>query len=290
MCNIVQMQWDDLKFVLALSRAQTLSGAAAALGATHTTVGRRLRSLEGDLGVRLFEQTPRGFVPTEAGADVLSVAERAEADLLAMQARVSGGDARLSGPLRVTTMDMLFRMYAAAFRSFAERHPGIDLTLHFSDDRASLNRREVDVALRLSNAPGDALVGRRVGRLQFAVYGSRDLVAQVGSDALADYPWVGWHEQTLRAWLEGWLAANAPGAVVRARVDKTGQLADVIAAGLGVHFLSLAEGDAHPQLVRIGPVVGGFEQDVWLLTLPELRHQGRVRAFMDHLYEAAGGG
>ena len=58
------MDWNDLRYVLAIVREGTLVGAAAALGVAHSTVGRRLSGLEERLGVRLFDRTPDGFVPT----------------------------------------------------------------------------------------------------------------------------------------------------------------------------------------------------------------------------------
>src|SRR5689334_14747142 len=112
------MDWDDLRYVLAISRDRTLSRAAVSLGASHTTVGRRVRALELKLGVRLFDQTPDGFMPTAAGQDIAEVAERMEGDMLSLEGRVLGRDARLQGRLRVATMDILFRRYHAAFSSF----------------------------------------------------------------------------------------------------------------------------------------------------------------------------
>lgn len=46
LCEDARVDWDDLRYALAVSRAGTLSAAAEALGVSHTTVGRRLRALE----------------------------------------------------------------------------------------------------------------------------------------------------------------------------------------------------------------------------------------------------
>lgn len=281
------VEWDDLQFVLALARETTLSGAATTLGTTHTTVGRRVRALEERLGVRLFDQTPTGFAPTAAGADVARVAERMEEDVLALEARVLGRDVRLAGKLRVATMDMLLRLYHGAFSSFAGRYPSVDLTVTVSDVEVSLTRREADVVLRLTNTPPDTLVGRKVGRLAFAVYASRALVGRIGPGApLGAYPWLHWDERLNMHWLDDWLAANAPGARVVMRFDVGAtMLRELIAAGIGVHFLATAEGDADPSLQRISPVEPAFDRELWLLTLSELRHTPRVRAFLDHVAE-----
>lgn len=153
MCKNAEMDWDDLRYVLAISRDRTLSRAAISLGASHTTVGRRVRALELKLGVRLFDQTPDGFMPTAAGQDIADVAERMEGDVLSLEGRVLGRDARLQGRLRVATMDILFRRYHDAFSSFMVRYPSVELTVTSSDNEVSLTRREADVALRMTSSP-----------------------------------------------------------------------------------------------------------------------------------------
>ena len=287
LCDDAHVHWDDLRYALAISRAGTLSAAAEALGVSHTTVGRRLRALEDRLGVRLFDATPEGFVPTEAGRDLIAVAARMESDALALQARVLGRDARLTGALRVSAMELVFRAFRAAFADFAARYPSVALTVTTTDDEVSLTRREADVVLRLNNRPPEQLVGRRVGSMQFAPYAARSLVAAVGEGApLGAFPWIHWDERLGHEWLDGWLAQHAPGATIAMRVDvSAAAMHELIAAGVGVQFLACIEGDADASLVRVGPLDPFARRDLWVLTLPELRDTPRVRAFTDHMAE-----
>ena len=163
---------------------------------------------------------------------------------------------------------------------------GVELTVTAKDTEVSFTRREADVALRMTNTPPEYLVGRKVGRVDFAVYGSKELVERMGRGAtLDDYPWLGWDEQRPdMRWLDAWLAANAPRARIAMRVDFSMlQLREAISAGLGVHFLACFEGDEDPSLARIGPVDERYSRHLWLLTLPELLRTNRIRAFMDHM-------
>ncbi|MCW6512396.1 helix-turn-helix domain-containing protein [Lichenifustis flavocetrariae] len=64
------LDWDDLRFFLAVARLGSLSGAAKQLHVAQSTVGRRLGSLEESLGVRLLNRTPDGYLPTMAGDQV----------------------------------------------------------------------------------------------------------------------------------------------------------------------------------------------------------------------------
>lgn len=284
------MDWDDLRFVLALARAGTLSGAALELRTTHTTVARRIHALETGLGVRLFASDEQGYTATAAGLHAVQSAEQTEEQLHALEARLIGGDAKLEGKLRVTTMDILFRRYERVFASFLKRFPGVELTLSCNDAEASLKRREADVALRMTRDPAPQLVGRKVGRVDFAVYASKGLAKKIGMKTpLSQWPWLNWDERLGTDWLDAWLAKHAPGAKIALRVDMGSlSLREVVAAGIGVHFLSCVEGDSDRRLVRISPIATDYSRDVWLLTLDELRSATRVRAFLDHFVEQVG--
>ncbi len=289
-CAIMHsMNWDDLRYVLAVSRDRTLSRAAVGLGVTHTTVGRRLRAIEQTLGVRLFDRMPDGLWPTPAGLDVVEVAERAEDEILALEGRILGRDAELRGSVRVATMDLLFRRYRSAFLSFSTRYPSVELTVVTSDEDVLLNRREADVALRITNTPPESLIGRKIGQLNFAVYAAVALAEQVGLGAsYAEYPWLHWDERMNITWLDTWLAKNAPGARIAMRVGPNSTvLRDAVLAGIGVHFLACQEGDGDPLLVRIGPIQHEFARDIWLLTMADLRNTQRIRAFLDHMHRTA---
>lgn len=287
LCKYEQVQWDDLRYALAIARTRTLSGAAGSLGVSHTTVSRRLRALEERLGVRLFDATPEGFNLTPAGADLVAVAERMEADTLSLEGRVLGRDERLTGALRVSAMELVFRIFQDSFTSFIGRYPAVALTVTTTDNEVSLARREADVVLRLSNAPPEQLVGRRVGRLQFAAYVARSLMEKLGEDApLGAYPWIHWDERLGMSWLDAWLAKHAPGAAIAMRVDVgAAAMRELIAAGVGAQFLACIDGDADPSLVRLGPLDPFTSRDLWVLTLPELRDTPRIRAFTDHMVE-----
>lgn len=275
------LEWDDLRYVLALTQHQTASAAARALGVSHTTVSRRIRALEEALATRLFDVVDGVSVPTPAGQLVVEAAERTASELHALEAQVLGGDARLAGPLRVTTMDLLFQRYQRAFASFVERYPDVQLSVAIADDAASLTRREADVALRLTNRPPEDLVGRKVGRVDFAVYAARSLADRIGCGApLSSWPWL---SSSTDGWLDTWLKEHAPGARVAMHVDMgTLALRQAISSGIGVHFYADVEGDAEADWVRVG-VQPGFSRNVWLLTLPGLRTNSRVRAFLDHI-------
>ena len=92
------LDWDDLRFFLAIARTGSLSAAARELRVTQSTAGRRLASLEADLGARLLHRTPEGYAPTLAGEVMQDPDTNAARGLayLALGLQRGGGDAGLA--------------------------------------------------------------------------------------------------------------------------------------------------------------------------------------------------
>lgn len=277
------MDWDHLRFFLAAARAKTLSAAARQLGVNQTTVTRRLDSLERELGVRLLDRTSSGMVTTPAGAEILRVTERLGDDVAALERQVLGKDARLTGDLRVTTVDLVAFFEASLFESFSTRYPGVALELSVGYFPRNLTRREADVAIRWTDSPPEHLVGQRVARAEYALYGSVTLLERFPKDAeLQDYPWLAWDSAADARVTAAWMRRHVPGARIVCRYDMAVALHVAVRAGMGLSFLPCAYGDSDPALRRLRPVEAGFGMDIWVLTHPDLRGTARVRAFLEH--------
>ncbi len=115
------MRWDDLKVVLAVSRAGAIGPAARALGVNVTTVYRRLDALESELGQPLFDRQ-QDYGLTEIGAEVVDHARTIEEETLALQRRVSGHDRQASGPVRVTMPESLLALILPLMWEFRSEH------------------------------------------------------------------------------------------------------------------------------------------------------------------------
>src|SRR5262245_49873838 len=101
------MDWNDVRYFLAVARAGSLAGAARALKVEHSTVGRRLSALEEALGTRLFLRGSTGFSLTPAGAEMLPLAEEVERAVEALARKTGGEDGRIEGTVRLTTSEVM---------------------------------------------------------------------------------------------------------------------------------------------------------------------------------------
>src|SRR5690606_15061822 len=136
--------------------------------------------------------------------------------------------------------------------SFVARFPSVDLTITTSTEPVSLTRREADIVLRLSSAPSEHLVGRKVGHVQFAVYASRRLVEHVGEGApLSACPWIGWDQRQDFRWFDEWFGRHASGARSVLRLGNDTLLrAHAVGSGIGAQILPCFLADPDPRLQR----------------------------------------
>lgn len=279
--------WNDLRLVLAILRAGSLTAAAKALGVNHSTAFRRLAALEARLGVRLFERLPAGlYAPTSSGERMAAAAERVETETAALDRDLLGADLRLSGRLRVTCSETLaYALLTPCIAEFRTAHPGITVDLVIDNRVLSLSRREADVALRVSRPKEADLHGRKVADLAWALYATPSLLARLGAfrpDRLEDVPLVGWEEAMTGVNSADWLAREAPEAAIVYRTNSVVNQMVAARAGVGVALLPCFLADAEPGLVRAWPEpIFEIGRDLWIVTHADLRRTARVRAFIE---------
>ena len=171
--------WDAVRFFLELARAKTLARAARRLRVDYTTVGRRVSAFERELGAKLFERTPDGFVLTDAGESIRAAAEQMEQSAVAVEQRALGADRRFSGTVRVAAAESAgHSVVLPAMRALHLRHPEIRLHLQTGLARLDIARREADLALRFNPPESGDLRIRRLTSIGFALYASEDYLAR----------------------------------------------------------------------------------------------------------------
>ena len=89
--------WDEVRTAYQVARMGTVSGAAEVLGVHHATVIRHIDAIESRLGVKLFQRHARGYTPTEAGDDLLRVAQATEDQFSQLVGRMKGRGDDVSG-------------------------------------------------------------------------------------------------------------------------------------------------------------------------------------------------
>jgi DNA-binding transcriptional LysR family regulator len=283
------LEWSDLAVILAICRAESLSGAARTLGQNHSTVFRKINAIEQKTGVRFFERLPHGYLMTGAGETAMRYAERIESEFHALGREVLGQDMRLQGRLRLTCPDgMASDIAPAMIAAFCSDHPDLSIDLVPSSSAVDLSRREAEVAVRATSKPPEASFGRRICDFRFALYSSRAYLDRNPGLALSDHDWC------LIDGIVGWLVPlvwkNAEQGERRTIFKSRASKAVLSAAGegMGTTAMPCYLGDADERLVRVSDTLSHLDMGLWVLTHPDLRHTARVRALMAFMAEALG--
>lgn len=277
------MDWENVKFFLAVAREGTLAGAGRALAVKHSTVLRRIAALEDGIGIRLFERHPTGYVLTAAGREMLDGAKRIEEEMAGVERRLSGRDRRLNGHVRLATLPVLAPWVCEALAGFRALHPGITVEVDVSAEVLSLSRHEADVALRVTAKPPDSLVGRRIATLAHGVYAALShAAASAAAPDLMAQDWVSHGDSRADTPQAQWVRANVPEERIVLRSNSTGLLVSAVRAGIGLGMLPCYLGDGDPALRRLR-LIRGLGYEMWLLTHRDLRQTPRVRALMDFM-------
>jgi len=280
------IDWDDLRYFLAIARTRTLSGAARALHVQQSTMGRRLDALQARAGANLLQKTPSGYVLTAAGESVLAHAERMEAEALAAERAVTGQDVRLAGLVRLATIETLAaEVLTPILAAFGERYPDIVLDVMLDQRLLSLSRREADVALRLARPEGHELVVRRAGMIGYGLYASPDYLARHGApDAAAGSPGhraVLPTEDLMQVARLTWTAEITRHAAVALRTNSFHTQAHAAEAGMGVaclpHYLARTRRLQRVLAPEAPP------RELWLAVHEDTRHTPRIRALTEAL-------
>lgn len=282
------MNWDDLQYFLAVCRQGSVSGAAALLQVNHSTVLRRLASLEAALGATLFDRLPGGYALTSSGNELAESLQGVAEQIESAQRQLMGGDRAIKGVVRLTTTDTLAQgLLMPVLAAFQREHPQVQLQLVVDNSFSSLTQREADVAVRGTNKPPDNLVGRRVGTIRTGLYASRAYLKTLGRrHGLQDYRWVAPDESLSHLEQAKWLRANVPAERIALRSDSLVGMVEAVAQAVGVGMLLCPLADARPGLVALQPPSAPFDTQLWVLTHPDLRQVARVRAFAQFLFDA----
>ncbi|MGR3679424.1 MAG: LysR family transcriptional regulator [Paracoccaceae bacterium] len=273
----MRLNWDDMRTVLALVRTGTLASAAQELDVAYTTVARRVARAEAALGTELFQRQADGYHPNAQAQDLARAAERMEEEEHNALRRLAGQDQTLAGPLTVTIPQLLIQTYlAAVLADFTRRYPQIDLVVSASNDLLDLNRREADVAIRISADPGDTLVSKRLTEQRSGCFARPDLVAVAKADPQAGLDWVLYshHPQPPKPAL-----AVYPNPRVRGRFDDMVALIAAAQAGMGALRMPLFLGRATRGLVPLETIPTQSYAPIWILSHRDLRSAARVTAF-----------
>ncbi|MGE0232780.1 MAG: LysR family transcriptional regulator, partial [Flavobacteriaceae bacterium] len=191
-CSVIN--WNDIKYLLAVARHGSTLAAARALNVNQSTVQRRIAELEARLSVRLVERQPAGYRLSDAGKAILPAAETV-AEAVENLARAAA-TASTAGVLLLTCPEPIaIRLSRSGLIDrFHRSNPAIRVEFFLADRYVDLSKGEADVAFRSGDTDAD-LVGRKIAVSLWAVYASKAYVerhdAPASAAGLRGHPLIG---------------------------------------------------------------------------------------------------
>lgn len=286
--------WDEIKTAYQVARVGTVSGAAEVLGVHHATVIRHIDALEDHLETKLFQRHARGYTPTEAGQELLRVAQVTDDQFTQMTGRIRGQGSEMTGDLVITSLPSMAPLLAPVLTSFQREHPGI-IVRYLTDERVfRLEYGEAHVAIRTGNPPQEAdNVAQKFTTTQIALYAHEDYISRHGTlkgeDDLPNHVFVGLDNADGRAPFFLWLAERVARENVRFRFSSSEDGVHAIEAGAGMGFLPTHRAREIPGFVQQLPPRPEWAANNWIVTHVDLHRTPKVQAFLSFLKEASKG-
>jgi len=275
----------DLEIVLTLVRCGTLANAGERLGVDASTVFRSLQRIERGIGQMLFTRSRAGYQASELALAMAGHAEQLETALESARSAAQIRSDDVSGNVRITTTDtILHGLVAPALQTLRASHPLLSFELHTGNALASLTQRDADIAIRATTRPPQHLIGKQIGPIRVALFGSKTGIVQSSADlksgkavwiapddALPDHPSVLWRKR------------HFPKVQPTYRVNSILTVMELINQGLGIGVVPMFLAKKQPELLQLTEVLDECQTELWLLTHAESRHLRRVSAVYGYL-------
>jgi DNA-binding transcriptional LysR family regulator len=267
--------WDLYRLFFEVAEAGSVTRAAAHLNISQPTLSRRISELENHLGVPLLYRTPTGVTLTtegerlyRAGSKILRSVDEFERDF-----RLEIGDraalVKISASEGMTRYWLLPRL-----RRFMNQHRETRFEVTSTIETLSLSDNDLDFVIRIGDPKDSELVGRKVGRLAFGLFASRDYLADrkpieqrsdldVDDVVRRDNKIPPLHEEQAEL-LSALSKLSASGLAPRLRIEPVATHYVAASLGLGVAFMPIAFATADG-LIEVLPGEAQFILDIWLL-------------------------
>lgn len=282
-----KFQWDDLRYVLAVARAHSISKAAHNLKVDHATVSRRVSRMERLLNTTLFDRTRAGYAPTSAGERVVTLAEQMESALIRCEGEILNRNDELRGSVRIATPDGFGSLFLAPrLARLCSRHPDLTIQIYPSQLRYSLADREVDIGISLQKPQSGRLTARKLIDYRIRLYASRAFVDQHQMprtfEDLKTVPLIGYIRDlgvVPPVDFLPMLPIEAKAGFASSNI--TAQIA-AVEAGAGIAFLPDFVTEGRSDLLPV-PVDFVIEREFWLMIHEDNRNLARVQAVAEFI-------
>lgn len=284
------MDWNNLRFFLELARAGTLQSAARHLNVDHTTVARRMRTLEREAATPLFTREADGHRLTEAGRKLLPQVEAMEAAFRNVERSAPLAEEGHAGLVRVgTTEGFGTLVLAPALALYSLAHPKLVIDLLSLPRLVHLSRREADIVISLERPARGPVVVTKLTEYSLHLYASREYLERDGhvtrAEELRGHNFVSYVDDLLfTKELRILEELHKPAAFTLRSTSVLAQY-EAVRAGAGIAVLPAFVAERDDRLVRVLPHQANFVRTFWMSMPAEAKHVARMQAVWNFVRE-----
>lgn len=183
------MELRHLRYIVASARNGSFSAAANELNVRQPIVSRRIKEVEEELGVPLFDRSTSGARLTPIGEEFIVAARRIVEDVQRLTERAKAGASGKSGRIVVGFYKSLSGGLRAALHEFRRSNPEVEvepMETSFIELRAGVTAGTIDVAIVLGDAGSNDMLA------SLTLWSERLVVVLPEDHRLADRPVVYW--------------------------------------------------------------------------------------------------
>lgn len=278
------IRWDDLQYVLTVANEGSLSAAARSLGVNHSTVLRRLDAFEHRHKLQLFHKRSTGYKLTVEGQMLLESALNIESTVKELERKIFEQEMQLEGVLRLTTTDVLSRLILCThLAAFHQLYPRIQLELSLTSRRLDISNLDADVAIRPASELPESLVGTKLCKIAFGVYGEPNYIKGLqGKHPLESASWLVMDQGSASLQVSELISEEK----IVMKTDSFEPLIMAVENKMGLAYLPCFIGDSSGTLQKVDLEVKHQSTYLWMMTHNDLENSARVKAFFNFMEEA----
>lgn len=190
------MELHQLKIFVAVAEERHLTRAAERVFSSQPAVSAQVKSLEEQLGLQLFNRTPKGMQLTPAGEQLLHQARAtlSSANQLMASAKALQGD--IMGELSIgTNSDLDFLRLPELMRTLGAQHPQLKLSLITSmspDILQDVRSGKLDSGFFFGPNPLGGLYSQKLADIETAIVAPVEWKARIKDASIADLAKLDW--------------------------------------------------------------------------------------------------
>jgi len=281
-------KWNEIRTAYKLAKLGTLSATAEDIGVHRSTVMRHIDSLEESLGITLFQRNDKGYIPTEAGLDIMRLGEVTNSHFSQLASRLKSKEQILEGTLAITMVSEMVGIILPAINAYQLLYPKMSIELIGDIRNFKLEYGEADIAFRAGDKPTtpDNVVLPLL-QIDLVLCAHQTYIDQYGFPTkaeLSQHRFIALNDRPAHLDWNEWIYQHIPKQNIVVSASNQQLLTQALMAGCGISVFPRQAVLERKDLIEI-PVNTDWKMSVWILVHRDMFTMPKVKKFLDILKE-----